>query len=527
MIECFGYIRVSTAKQGEGVSLQEQRASIEHYAVKNGIRISRWFEEKETAAKRGRPIFSKMLRLLTHGASSGVIIHKIDRSARNLRDWADLGDLIDAGISIHFANEGLDLKSRSARLSADIQAVVAADYIRNLREEAKKGFYGRLKQGVLPLPAPIGYRDCGAGIPKAIDPETGPFVRKAFELYATGRYSLKSLSRKLAMLGLKTKRGTKINTSSLSLVLNNPFYIGLIRIRSTGEIFQGGHKPLITKELFENVKALLVSKTHTKKIRHEHLFRRRLNCALCGKRLIGELQKGHTYYRCHTKGCMMKCIREEVVQQSVLAKLKEITFTKSEMEYMAATLDDIRSSIEEDTKSSTQSIQKQLGALKMRLMRLTDAFLDGSIDKEIYDERKAELLFDRRKMQDQKLILKRDPQQRVEAVVRVLELASSAWLTYESGNTEERREILKLTTSNFRVSPESVAVEMSHPISVIEKRKTSLCSGPYRGIPRTADQNITREKSSLLPSRTRRRLDNLLRSLFGWSYDNRKSKWAK
>jgi site-specific DNA recombinase len=55
-----------------------------------------------------------------------------------------------------------------------MQAVVAAHYVRNLREEVRKGFYGRLKQGFYPLKAPIGYLDCGGGKPKAIDPVAGP-----------------------------------------------------------------------------------------------------------------------------------------------------------------------------------------------------------------------------------------------------------------------------------------------------------------------------------------------------------------
>ena len=54
----------------------------------------------------------------SHGLH-GVIIHKIDRSAGNLRDRADLGELIDAGIEVHFANESPDLNSRGGRLSAD------------------------------------------------------------------------------------------------------------------------------------------------------------------------------------------------------------------------------------------------------------------------------------------------------------------------------------------------------------------------------------------------------------------------
>ena len=152
----YGYIRVSTARQGEhGVSLEHQREAITRYSEKNHLQITKWFEEQKTAAKRGRPLFGQMLKLLRFGKASGVIIHKIDRSARNLKDWADLGELIDSGIDVHFANESLDLHSRGGRLSADIQAVVAADYIRNLREETIKGFYGRLKQGLYPRPALI------------------------------------------------------------------------------------------------------------------------------------------------------------------------------------------------------------------------------------------------------------------------------------------------------------------------------------------------------------------------------------
>src|SRR5215469_12752860 len=171
MNEFFSYVRVSTTRQGEeGVSLQQQKDANESCAARRGIKISHVFEEQETAAKRGRPVFTKMLKLLKAGKAAGVIMHKIDRSARNLKDWADLGELIDSGVEVYFANESLDLRSRGGRLAADIQAVVASDYIRNLREETKKGFYGRLKQGLYPRQAPIGYLNRGSGKPKEPDP---------------------------------------------------------------------------------------------------------------------------------------------------------------------------------------------------------------------------------------------------------------------------------------------------------------------------------------------------------------------
>ncbi len=199
MNQYFGYIRVSTTKQGErSVSLPEQRSAIERCAARSDMTIVRWFEEQQTAAKKGRPVWNMMLRELRKGNARGVVIHKIDRSARNLKDWADLGELIDGGVEVHFANEALDLHSRGGRLSADIQAVVASDYIRNLREETKKGIYGRLKQGYYPLPAPIGYCDNGAAKPKTINPEKGPLVKKAFELYGSGQWSIPTLVEELS-----------------------------------------------------------------------------------------------------------------------------------------------------------------------------------------------------------------------------------------------------------------------------------------------------------------------------------------
>jgi DNA invertase Pin-like site-specific DNA recombinase len=69
----FGYIRVSTAKQGEhGVSLQQQREAIERYCQRSSLEIVRWFEEQETAAKRGRPVFNEMLRSLRQKRAEGV-----------------------------------------------------------------------------------------------------------------------------------------------------------------------------------------------------------------------------------------------------------------------------------------------------------------------------------------------------------------------------------------------------------------------------------------------------------------------
>ena len=116
MKTCFGYIRVSTARQGDGASLEAQKDAIKAFASQNNLTVIKWFEEQETASKTGRPIFDTMLRSLRNGAADGVIIHKIDRSSRNYSDWARLDEISRLGIKIFFAADSLDFDSRGGRL---------------------------------------------------------------------------------------------------------------------------------------------------------------------------------------------------------------------------------------------------------------------------------------------------------------------------------------------------------------------------------------------------------------------------
>jgi site-specific DNA recombinase len=311
------YLRVSTPKQGEGVSLLTQREAIARFAAAKHLLVTGWYEEKETAAKRGRPVFGNLLSLLRKGQADGLIVHKVDRSARNLKDWADLGELIDRGIPVYFAGEGLDMNTRAGRLAADIQAVVAADYVRNLREEAKRGIQKRLEQGIYPNAAPVGYLDRGAGKAKEIDPEKGPLIRLAFTWYALGDYSLRKLARLLHDLGFRNRTGGRISCSGLSLVLRNPFYMGSMFLRSKNQLYLGLHQPIVSRELFSRVQFRLTSRVWPKPLKHRFKYSRVFRCASCDRSLVGSERKGHIYYRCHTVTCPTTCVREEMIDVAV------------------------------------------------------------------------------------------------------------------------------------------------------------------------------------------------------------------
>jgi len=480
---------VSTAKQGEhGVSLQEQRDAIARYAHQNQLEIASWYEERVTAAKRGRPIFNQMLKQLRHGKASGVIIHKIDRGARNLKDWADLGELIDQGVEVQFVNESLDLHSRGGRLSADIQAVVAADYIRNLREETRKGFYGRIKQGLYPLPAPLGYLDRGKGKTKELDPAKAVLVKKTFELYATGKYSLDVLADETFRLGLRNRTGNKITRNGLAVLLKNPFYFGLIRLKRSGETFPGSHKPLISKSVFDRVQRVLQGKAIGHSQTHDFLLRRLLSCMQCKHSLIGEKQKGHVYYRCHARTCLKTCVREEAVHEVVLQQFSLLMLNKQEQAYGIKMLRKLQEDSGKHEENVRQALQLSLAQGNDRLRRLTDAYLDKLIDKDAFEERRATLLMERKNIEERIEFSNCNRYTMAERVEKFLELAGSAYSLYKSGLPDERRHLLQTVTSNRQVQGKNIEFTLALPFNELANRFQNTNGAPYRARPRTLER---------------------------------------
>lgn len=462
------YVRVSTVKQGEhGSSLQEQRDAIEAYAARHGLTIGQWFEETETAAKQGRQQFERMLSLMKAGKAAGLLIHKIDRSTRNLKDWARLGDLMDAGVSVHFVHESLDLASRGGRLAADIQAVVAADYIRNLRDEVRKGLYGRLKQGLYPLPAPRGYLDQGKGQPKAIDPVAGPLVRQAFELYATGTHTFHSLRLEMFRRGLRGKTGKPLSPEALSIMLHSPFYAGIIRIRKTNRVFEGIHEPLITKELYDTVQAMIEGRVFARPVRHAFTFRRMIRCASCGYSLIGENRKGHTYYRCHSATCPKTSFREDDIERAVSHRISHLRLTPEDIRDLRDLAEKQFADAAKQRAESEAAIRLALGKCDDRLSRLTDALVDGNLDKDTFAARNQQLLMERRSLREQ-LAHVGDQQSPADRVNENLGRANILQLGYDSANPEEKRKILRELTSDFLAHGKNLEIRLRNVFSAIE-----------------------------------------------------------
>ncbi|MFZ1424782.1 MAG: recombinase family protein [Saprospiraceae bacterium] len=483
MKKVYGYIRVSTVKQGTGVSLQEQKEAIIRYAEKNQLNIIEWFEEQETAAKQGRPLFNKMMQLLKDKKANGVIIHKIDRGTRNYRDWASIDELIASGCELHFAHESLDMNTRAGRLTADMLVALATDYIRNLREEAIKGLYGRLKQGLYPFYAPIGYINTGGGQIKTLDKIRAPLVKKAFELYASGKYNLETLTEAMKNFGLRNSKGNFIHLTAMALILHNPFYTGVMKIK--GKTFQGKHEPLISPKLFINVQNILKGKTNTRIIKHDFVFSRRIKCVDCGYSLIAETRKEHTYYRCQTKECPTKSIREELIYELMKETLEQIKLQTVEDEVLNELLEKAQVNWLETQKGLEESLQLQGKKLDLKLERLTDAYLESVIGKGQFEDKKGQIMIEQQELRNKEGHLESQKEAIFKKAKNFLGLLKDLKKSFIIATNEEKRKILKYITSDLTIQGKNLMITMQSPFHEIANRPDFLSGELKRETPRT------------------------------------------
>ncbi len=478
----FAFQRVSTKEQAEGASLTEQRRVIREFCQRRSLEIVGNIEEVQTAAKTGRTNFEAMVKALKKGNADGIVFHKVDRSSRNYRDWLTISDLMDSGLYIAFAAEGLESSDPSGRLTMDILAATAVHYIRNLKGEIKKGISGRIRAGLWPKPAPLGYLNPPKGTPKEkrcrkhIDPTRADLVREAFLLYATGAYTLERLTDTMCERGLTTLAGKPLSMSRIADLLDNPFYAGWVFYAD--QLFPGKHPALIEHRLFERVQELRKKKMHALEYKHAHLLQQLLVCSECQRFLTPEIQKGHTYYRCHNHKHQSNTIREENVSIHISSLLERIHPSEEEKAIMAQLLGAIVSAQGDEHQSIRQRLQLEKSNIKSQRQRAAEGYTKGILSEDTYKEQETRLTVAERDI-TQKLT-KLSESSHDDTVSKALALFERLDLAYSNAKKPEQRQLLRNIISNFSVAQKNVSIEPRKWVRVAIEREKFLLGAPHR-----------------------------------------------
>jgi len=473
MTKYFLYARKSTDVEDKQVlSIESQINELREFAKRESLEIIDEFTEAKTAKEPGRPIFSFMLEQIEKGFANGILAWHPDRLARNSIDGGKIIYLIDTGIitDLRFPTYRFDTTAQG-KFMLSIAFGQSKYYVDNLSENVKRGLREKLRRGEWPGCAPLGYYNDLITHTVKPDSEKARFVYKAFELYATGNYSLEELLREVHRWGLTAKAGKPIFKSCLAKMLRNPFYYGVMIYK--GERFEASHPPLITKKLYDSVQAVIAQKTRViKKTVDKFTFTGFMKCGECGASITAELKKGHVYYRCTKKvtACTQKYLREEALLEQINNAILKVFIDNDIKDKIINRFEELAQG---EGKASSLAASQAVDKLKEfdeKIERLIDLYIAKELSQEEYQRKKAKLLNEKKDLQERLGEIEKSGGGWLEPAKEFVTTCNRAGSVAWKGNPSAKRDFLKILGSNFILKDRTLLFSNKKPFFLLTEK---------------------------------------------------------
>lgn len=387
------YIRVSSDLQVKGTSLESQEAECRLWCLRNGYEVSRVFVDAGESAKTAdRPQFLDLINWAKKYKPAVCVVWKFERWARNSQDHAIYASFLAKGNTrLVSATEPTEENPAGRLLETMLSAV--AQFDNEVRaERAKMAMKTVANRGGWVKRTPYGFIRARSGsLPILIHhPERAPIVMDLFTGIATGRRNV------IQTVAMASENG--LSNNACRDMLRNPVYAGFFRDSMTGNREVTAAFPgIVPRSVWNAVQDIISGKRVTMGPRlverDEFPLRTQMVCSVCGGPITACWSTGHGgkygYYYCR-KGHVR--IRVEAAHQSWMDLL-----IANSAEFMPI-LQDLRSAVRkkfvERLQVSGQVIKmtsQSLPRLIEQRARLLDAYLEGTIPKETFIARDADL----------------------------------------------------------------------------------------------------------------------------------------
>ncbi len=533
--ECYLiYNRKSTDEaENQKNSIQYQKAENSKFAINNGLPIAvvslkgfctngvisekhSGFKEDDNVSftsdgmvqyKIDRPKFKQLLAFFNKGYFKGLVALSWDRISRNKGDDTILRKLMRRGIDVHFAYASYD-KTSAGALHMDIDSMFSQHHSRVTSEKVTIATRNKREQGVCTYKAPFGYLNLGDMHHKPFDEERAPFVVEAFELYATGEWTLSDIARHGDKKGIGTvpmrrqrtsgealdedfaienipKTSRPLTENHISRILNNPFYLGKIIDGKGGYITSISHEPLIDEELFNKVQKQLksnkVSTHYTEKL--EMLLRGMMRCNTCRRVYTPYIKKGIQYYssRCR-KDCTntFKSFNFDFVSSKIGEKIKELHFTDAEFEEMDARTGTEIAILEEKRHKEMSDMDKRKKKLRADLAYLRSNKLSllrsGTYSPDEYSSEELKLNDELEQLKDSEDVSDQAMRAVMEDVKKLSELIRNVGLYYDFAKPHEKEQIICTIFSELLITDKTLTYTAKEGLECLFDHSQAVCS---------------------------------------------------
>ena len=306
------YARVSTDFMEQLNSLENQKQYFTEYIgdMPNWEFAGGYIDEGISGVTtKKREKFNEMIDDAMDGKFDLIVTKEVSRFARNTLDSIQYTrQLLANGVAVYFQNDNINTLDEDSEFRLTIMASMAQDESRKISSRVKWGHHQAIKNGVVLGNSNIfGYRKADKRL--YIDKEQAAIVRELFELYATGKYSMKNLETYFYNKGVRNTRGNKLAHNTMANIIRNPKYMGyyvgnkvqivdmftkkqkflpeeewVIFKDETGETVP----QIVSEELWKRANEVLKVRSldviqKQNKTNHNNLLTGKLICAHCGK----------------------------------------------------------------------------------------------------------------------------------------------------------------------------------------------------------------------------------------------------
>ncbi len=479
------YARKSTESEDRQVlSIESQIRELQDLAMRRGAVVAEVLTEAHSAKAPGRPIFGALMKRIQRGEIASLFCWKMDRLARNPLDSGQiLQALADRRIEQVVTPERCYTADGNDRFLGTFELGMATKYIDDLRQNVTRGNRERFRRGWPNFRPPAGYIEDRTTKTVVKDPERFDLMRRAWDLVLSGAMRpsqvLHVLNDQWQFRTRRTARrgGAPLSYNQFSELLSNPFYAGVIRLRS-GESYAGAFPPMVTQEEFARTQELLGRVRHNGRSRHEFAYSGVLTCANCGRTMVGEQHikpsgVRYVYYRCHRRSADARCsepmLPEAAFEAQLSRDLEQMRLPTGIATWLRRVLEQSLESELTQRGASRGSAERALRDAKLEEENLLTLRLRGLVEDHTFVERRNEILDRQSAIQEQVSRPLASPAELLDRFDRVVAFSQVAPEILKNGTPVQRRQIIQTIGSNWQVRDRLALYSAKKPFSTMAR----------------------------------------------------------
>ncbi len=455
------YIRVSTDEQADkGYSQRSQFEVLTRHCEQNFYKVRHVIYEDHSAKTFDRPEWQKYLSRIKNnrGRKKGLILFtKWDRFSRNAGDAYTMINLLKvSNIEPQAIEQPLDMAIPESKIMLAIY--LATPEVENDRR-ALNIFYGirrATKEGRYLKKAPYGYKnkakEDGTKFIDVVDKEAG-IIREAFNLVATGDFSVEHVFRSMR------EKGLRMSKANFWRMLRSKHYIGKIFVAAfkdeDAHYVEGQHDGIVDLLTFKNVQDILDGKRSAKIRKSKPLLSDRLPlrgflfCPICEKNISGSGSKSktgkyHYYYHCKSP-CKFR-IRAEIANNSISQLLNDFTVRPEIVSFIKDEITGLLNIKLNHNNQNRDGLMAKIEKANSKLKKARDLLMEDKIDSEDFNSIKRECQREIDSSENQISALKLTPKKDFKVMIdRGLMVMGRLGELYENASVEEKKIILSST----------------------------------------------------------------------------------